>query len=183
MLSQFKVRQNRILIASPSSLKAGGIKGPEDIIDAVASNVLHVVVGESGVNILGLRMPLPMNTAQTKAWWDWVTRTAQENRNLPFVITGDFNMDPEKSKGSNGKIRFENLRKNGWICEIPETSSWWWNNREEHGRKLDHTLLTGSHFSAPKSAYLTESGPYLFARKPGAMSDHAVLLVDANFRN
>jgi exonuclease III len=184
MLSPFEERRNRILISSRTPMKAGGIMGPTDIIDAVPFNVLHVVLEKYGVNILGLRMPLPMNAGQKKAWWDWLITMAQEHKDLPFVITGDFNTDPEKSKGSNGINRFEDFRKNGWTYDLPDTYSWWWNNKDEFGWKLDHTLLTSKHFSEPRSAYLTESGPYVFARrKPEAMSDHAVLVVDAEFRN
>lgn len=140
-LSPFKERQNRILIASRTPLKKGEISGPEGIIDAVPCNVQHVVVEESGINILGLRMPLPMSAGQKKAWWDWLTTTAQEHKDLPFVITGDFNTDPEKSKGPNGKKRFEDFRKNGWRYDLPASSSWWWNNKDEFGWKLDHTFL------------------------------------------
>ena len=50
------------------------------------------------------------------------------------------------------------------------------------GWKLDHALLSSKHFASPQSEYLTESAPYIFARKPGAMSDHAVLLVDADLK-
>ena len=182
LLSPFGERQNRILIASQSALKEGTIKGPEKIIPAVPCNVLHVIEKDTGIGILGLRMPLPMNSTQKKAWWDWVTTVALENQDIPFIITGDFNTDPVLSKGPNGKIRFDYLQENGWICDIPGTSSWWWNNKDEYSWKLDHTLLTRRHFSKPRSEYLTESGPYCFARKPGAMSDHAVSVVSADLR-
>jgi exonuclease III len=175
-LSPEKKRQNSILIVSRTPLKPGTVTGPENIIEAVPCNVLHVVEN-SGVHVLAVRMPLPMTAALKKDWWDWVTRVAEENRHLPFIITGDFNTDPEVTKGPNGKVRFANLRKNGWLFDLPATPSWW--NTHEGGSKLDHTLLSASHFGNPHSVYLTGSGPYVFARKAGAMSDHAVLLVDA----
>jgi exonuclease III len=183
ILSPFKTRQNRILIASRSPLKAGALQGPTDIIEAVPCNVLHVVEESSGINVLGLRMPLPMNSTQKKAWWDWITKIALENKDNPFIITGDFNTDPEKSPGPNGSIRFDKLNETGWTFDLPKSFSWWWNNKDEFGWKLDHTFLNSRHFTHPHSEYLTESGPYIFARKNTAMSDHAVLLVEANFKS
>ncbi len=182
MLSEFKEKQNRILIASRTPLKAGDIQAPTDIIEAVPCNMLHVQLVVSGINIIGLRMPLPLTAIQKKAWWDWVTTTAQENRDHPFIITGDFNTDPIKSRGSNGRIRFDTLKENGWTYNLPQTPSWWWNNKDEFGWKLDHALFNSKHFSSPQSEYLTEFSPYVFARKPGAMSDHAVLLVEAELK-
>lgn len=182
MLSPFKIKQNRIFIASRTPLKAGSIQGPTDIIEAVQCNVLHVEEETSGVNVLGLRMPLPMNSTQKKAWWDWVMTTAQENKHKPFIITGDFNTDPKKSPGPNGGIRFDKLNENGWTYDLPKTFSWWWNNKDEFGWKLDHTFLSSRHFTHPHSEYIQEFGSYAFARRPTAMSDHAVLLVEANFK-
>ena len=98
-LSKFEKKQNRILIASKTPLNAGEVQAPTNIIDAVTCNMLHLKDEYSGINILGIRMPLPLNAPQKKAWWDWVTGIAQEYRDRPFIITGDFNTDPTKEPG------------------------------------------------------------------------------------
>ena len=79
-------------------------------------------------------------------------------------------------------MRFEKLKEIGWSYDLPECSSWWWNNNDEFGWKLDHTLFSSSHFTSPKSKYITESSDYIFARKLSAMSDHAVLLAEADLK-
>ena len=104
---------NRILIASRIPMIKGAIKAPTDIIDGVPNNVFHVFIPKTGLGILGLRMPLPMEAGKKKDWWDWVTEVAEKNRNHPFIILGDFNTDVS-TRGPNGGKRFTKITDDGW---------------------------------------------------------------------
>ena len=178
---------NRILIASRMPMNKGAIKAPTDIIDGVPNNIFHVFIPEMGLGILGLRMPLPMEAGKKKDWWDWVTEVAEENRNHPFIILGDFNTEPT-TKGPDGGVRLLNLEENGWQHASPVTGASWWVRRDDivYEHRLDHAFFS-NHFTIRDPKYITEHGEYVFVKKPGelkpnAMSDHAVLLVDVDLK-
>jgi endonuclease/exonuclease/phosphatase family metal-dependent hydrolase len=181
-LSEYKERQNRIFIASRMPLGDGNSKAPTDIIEAVPCNVLHVTIPQIELNVLGLRMPLPMNPQQKKEWWDWVTTTARKSQKNRFIILGDFNTELT-SKGPNGAVRLLNLAENGWQHASPVTGGSWWLCRDDiiYEHRLDHAFFS-KHFTLRSSEYIIENGKYIFAKKPGAMSDHAVLLVDVDIK-
>ena len=186
-LSEYKERQNRIFIASRMPLGDGNIIAPTDIIEAVPCNASHVTIPQINLNVLGLRMPLPMNSQQKKKWWDWVTTTARKNQKNPFVILGDFNTEPT-TKGPDGGVRLLNLEENGWQHASPVTGASWWVRRDDivYEHRLDHAFFS-NHFTIRDSKYITERGEYVFVKKPGelkpnAMSDHAVLLVDVDLK-
>ena len=48
--------QNQILIASRHGLRLGALNAPP-LHESVPSNFLHVVLEDSGINVLGFRMP------------------------------------------------------------------------------------------------------------------------------
>ncbi|MDO8872608.1 MAG: endonuclease/exonuclease/phosphatase family protein [Methanoregula sp.] len=182
-LSEFKEQQNRIFIASRMLLKDGDIKAPTDIIEAVRCNALHVTIPQIDLNILGLRMPLPMNAVQKKSWWDWVTDVAERNQGHPFIYLGDFNTDIS-TKGPNGWRQITKLKENGWNHALPKDGASWWMRRNGviFANKLDHAFFSKK-LSVRNAEYITESSGYIFVKKPGelkpkAMSDHAVLLVE-----
>ncbi len=164
-------------------MNEGRIKGPTDIIEAVPCNILHVTIPQIGLNVIGLRMPLPMDAAQKKSWWDWVTEVAEKYQNQRFVFLGDFNTDVS-TKGPNGWRRVTKLMEHSWQHAMPKDGASWWMRRDGtiFANKLDHAFFS-KHFMVRKSKYITESGEYIFVKKPGelkpkAMSDHAVLLVE-----
>jgi endonuclease/exonuclease/phosphatase family metal-dependent hydrolase len=185
MLSVPALKQNNILIISQIALEAGGISAPR-IHDApaVPSNVLHVRVPDKCVELLGLRMPafndnIKIRKEKRNAWWDWVITTAKKNEKHPFVIVGDFNTDPGYPDADGG-VRFSHLQEMGWNHALPASGFSWWgkSKKGEFGKKLDHILLN-QYFDIRNAEYITESGQYAFTKKFEAMSDHAVLLVDA----
>jgi endonuclease/exonuclease/phosphatase family metal-dependent hydrolase len=171
---------NRILIASRIPMKKGAIKAPTDIIDAVPNNIFHVTVPELNLNILGLRMPLPMKAEKKKDWWDWVTAVAEENRNHPFIILGDFNTDVS-TRGPNGGIRFTKITEDGWQRVSPSGQSYWSQDLTTQSR-LDHALFT-RHFVIKTADYKISNKDFVFTKTPmtdtpEAISDHAVLQVE-----
>jgi len=185
--------QNHVLIASRTTLVDGDIHVPpsepavppnEPLIPlAFPSNVLHVKVPDKDFEILGLRVPMPLKSANRQACWEWIMATAKENCGRPFVIMGDFNIDREYSPVKCGK-RFDQLADIGMhhVPAMPLDYVSYFPPSGGEGTRIDHAFLS-RHFINPTAQYRAESGQYLFAgNKPGAMSDHAVLLVDAELK-
>lgn len=192
-ISQELDGQNQVLIASRTPLLKGDIHvTPSEPVNlpneplipvAFPSNVLHVKVPEKGFEILGLRVPMPLKSANRRACWEWIMATAQEHCTDPFVMIGDFNIDRRYSPVKCGK-RFDQLGDIGMlhadaapasdVSYIPPTG--------DVGTRIDHAFLS-RHFINPRARYISESDHYVFAgNKPGAMSDHAVLLVEAELK-
>jgi endonuclease/exonuclease/phosphatase family metal-dependent hydrolase len=185
--------QNQILIASRTPLVNGGIHVPQSeqadppneplIPVAFPSNVMHVKVPDKRFDILGLRVPMPLKSVNRRACWEWIMATAKENCDLPFVIMGDFNIDRRYSPVKCGK-RFDQLANIGMqhADAVPASDQSYFPLSGGRGTRIDHAFLS-RHFINPKARYVSESSDYVFAgKKPGAMSDHAVLLVDADLK-
>lgn len=185
--------QNHILIASRTPLVDGNIHvspsepavPPNEPLIPLSfhSNVLHVKLPDKGFEILGLRVPMPLKSANRRACWEWIMATAKENCGRPFVIMGDFNIDRKYSPVKCGK-RFDQLADIGMhhVAAIPLKDVSYFPPSSGEGTRIDHAFLS-RHFINPTAQYRAESGQYLFAgNKPGAMSDHAVLLVEAELK-
>jgi hypothetical protein len=93
---------------------------------------------------------------------------------------GDFNIDMRYAPVKCGK-RFDKLEEIGMrhIDAIPSTNYSYFPPTGSEGTRLDHAFLS-RHFLYARAKYISEEDGYVFASKqPGAMSDHAVLIVDA----
>ena len=173
-------RQNQVLIASRMPLVEGDIQAPL-ISPAFPSNVLHVRVPEHGFEVLGLRVPMPLNPEIRSKYWNWLIEAAQQLRDRPGIIIGDLNNDTG-AKGPNGGVRFNQLKEGGWY-RAPASGKSYWSKDGMVESRLDHALFS-PHFVIGKTEYITESGRYLFANtqpkkfNPKALSDHAILLVE-----
>lgn len=179
--------QNQVLIASKTLIIRGDIPAP-DFEPAFSTNVLHVKIPDPGVEILGIRMPSylnddPLREKKRNDVWNWITSKCRSKADIPFVALGDFNTAPY-DKGDNGGERFKQFVNDGWTHALPnDGASWWWRNKDEYGRQLDHALLSRDFMRMKaeyRTEYSTENESLFFARKPGAMSDHAVLVVEAD---
>jgi endonuclease/exonuclease/phosphatase family metal-dependent hydrolase len=183
--------QNHILIAARTPLIEGEIKAPvikvtnsrgkDQEATALPSNVFHVKVDDPGFDILGIRVPDYSKQSKIRnACWNWILETTHKIKNDPFVILGDFNVDPSSSPAYYRNC-LDRLINDGWQHALPEMGASYWTVRGGKEKKLDHIFLS-RHFSFRQPEYITESGQYVFAKKPGAMSDHAVLVVDAELK-
>ena len=56
LVSEYRKRENQVLIAARTVIEKGPIRAPE-IAPSVPSNALHVCLPDEGVEILGLRVP------------------------------------------------------------------------------------------------------------------------------
>jgi len=181
------VDENHIFVAAKIPFTEGEIQAPKLTVTSrsgkiqeatsLPSNVFHIKIPQPGFNILGVRIPdYSEQPLLRKACWDWLHDTTRKIHDEPFVILGDFNVDPCNSPKYFQNC-FNQITREGWQhMDQPGKESWW--SAKGYGKRLDHALLS-RHFQRRSSEYKTTSGKYVFARGPGAMSDHAVLFVDA----
>jgi len=93
------------------------------------------------------------------------------------VILGDFNTDPSYPPGKCGD-RIRNLANTGWQLAAPPADVSYWPVAGGAEKRLDHAFIS-KHFTVLGAEYIWESDRYIFAGKtPGAMSDHAVLMME-----
>lgn len=166
-------RENHVFIASRLSCKAGYTTAPL-IESSVPTNFLHVVLEEDGLNIFGIRIPdyskqLPIK----RACWDWLISMADKNRDVPSIILGDLNTDPNDTVAKCGN-RIKMLEDQGWQRASPiETSSF-----KSNGRCIDHAFVT-HHYKITSAQYIASKGNYIYmGNDANAMSDHAALILE-----
>jgi len=167
---------NRILIASRFAIKKLPLETPA-FDRQFPSNILSVSVADTGVQLLGIRIPAygPSKRAQLCAAWDWLERTVNAFKETPAVVLGDLNADPAASKARGGEY-FRRILRNGWHRATPPggTSYFGLGNRRS---EIDHILANaGCSFANPR--YVTEVGGFKLAGTPDAISDHAALLAN-----
>jgi hypothetical protein len=68
--------------------------------------------------------------------------------------------------------------KAGCRHALPESVMSWWSKSGEVQSQLDHAMIS-SHFDLFRAKYITQSGQYKFSNSSEAISDHAVLLIEA----
>ncbi|MFI5456535.1 MAG: endonuclease/exonuclease/phosphatase family protein [Isosphaerales bacterium] len=176
LVSDCRPRENHMLIAARTAIEPGPIRAPE-IAPSVPSNALHVRLPDEGVEILGLRVPDYSKDPKTKrACWDWIIEMAASVKDLPFVLIGDFNTDPKYPPSRCGD-RIKRLTDDGWqLAFPPDRSSFWTLNGD--AVHIDHAFVSGL-LHVEGASYVTKFDRHVFAgNESGALSDHAVLLVD-----
>lgn len=169
------VGQNSLLIAARTPLIRGAWR-PTTGDAAFPSNVLHAILPDDGVSVLGVRIPdYSRQPALKRACWDWVQLAADSLRTGPGVIVGDFNTDPSYSPARCGD-RIARLVESGWTHVRPAAGA------SYHGPNgasvcIDHAFVSPG-IGAAEARYVIDHGAFAFAGKQGgALSDHAALLV------
>jgi len=177
MMSSFTPKENHVFMASRTPLVPGTIQGPP-IAPSVPSNVLHAYLENADLNILGMRVPdYSKQPAIRRSCWDWIEETANEIKDKPFVMLGDFNVDPSYPPSKCGD-RIGNLVAAGWQHALPPAGVSYLPVRGGEGKRLDHAFVS-QHFNVLSSQYVWERNKFVFAgKRSDAMSDHAALLVE-----
>jgi endonuclease/exonuclease/phosphatase family metal-dependent hydrolase len=174
-ISEFTPSQNQILVASHMRLVDRRLR-PPDIDVALPSNIVHVGVPDSDLEVVGLRIPdysrMPRVRRQC---WDWVEKVAAAWLPHPSILIGDFNTDPGYSKARCGP-RIATMVDAGWSLAAPESGSSYW-TLFGLGKRLDHAFVS-PHFKVLAAEYAKEVNGFRLARGRGALSDHAALVVD-----
>lgn len=185
-MSAYSPKENHVLIASRSEVVPGDITGPP-IAPSVPSNVLHVHLKRYEMDVLGLRVPdYSKQPIIRRACWDWIETIAGSVIKQPFIFLGDFNVDPSYPRSRCGD-RISKLVAAGWQHAVPRDGVSYWPVAGGEGKQLDHAFVS-RHFTVRCAQYVWEANHYIFAgNNAGAMSDHAVLVVDIdrhqNLRN
>jgi endonuclease/exonuclease/phosphatase family metal-dependent hydrolase len=178
LISERRPCENQVLMASRTPLEAGPIRAPE-IAPSVPSNVLHVCLRDEGIEILGIRVPDYSKDPKTKrTCWDWIIETAKSVRDRPFVMIGDFNTDPKYPPSRCGDC-IAKLVADGWQLASPADGASFW-TLNGHAVCIDHAFVSGL-LRVDGACYVTKHDGHIFAGKePGALSDHAALVVDVS---
>ena len=169
--------QNQILIASRQELCRGDLMAPP-LHESVPSNALHVVLKDTRVNILGFRMPAFEGKARPlkREVWNWLQNAGATLRQLPSVITGDFNTAPGDSRTYCGDC-LEQMSSDGWQHVLPGSGFSWKSARYGTERVIDHTFLSPT-FPAAQAAYLWDFHSLAENAASGIVGfpDHAILI-------
>ena len=174
--SQYVPRMNHVLIASRSPLERGDIVGP-DIDPYIPPGLLHVVMPEHDLHVIGLRIPdFSRKLAIKRAYWDWIEQLAGAMPRRNVIIAGDFNTDPTYPKARCGP-RFGAIEAAGWQHVMPKDGNSYWTLNGK-GVRIDHALASPG-MAVGECRYVVSHAGYQFVGKSeGGMSDHAVLEVD-----
>jgi endonuclease/exonuclease/phosphatase family metal-dependent hydrolase len=181
-ISERPRRQNQILIATSEPHVRRHIPDP-GIHPAVPSNVLQVQLANSGITVLGFRMPAyPRREAHLKRpTWNWLLEIAALMGHAPTVLAGDFNTALGDSSDYCGDCLME-FQRLGWTHARPETG-YSWRHSSGSERQIDHAFLS------PALESLSASYSWAFQKlSPDATSgtvglpDHAMLIVDFQAR-
>ncbi len=173
--SDYVPRENAVLIASRMPLKKGTLSGPP-IHKSIPSNVLHVVVDELDLDLVGIRIPDYSRDPETRrACWDWVLSIREQLNARNSMMIGDFNTDPKYPPSRCGD-RIEMLSHKGWECASPEEGVSYWSLKGSPCR-IDHAFVSGNAIIR-RSAYIAACGEYVLASvNHDGLSDHAAICV------
>ena len=135
-------RQNQVLIASRHRLQRGTLAAPS-LHKSVPPNALHVVLEDSGLNVLGFRMPAFEGKERPlkRDVWQWLLSAAEILRVDASVIAGDFNTAPGDSVTTCGDC-LEQLSRSGWQHVLPSSGFSWKHARYGTRRQLDHIFFS-----------------------------------------
>lgn len=190
--SELKGSGNNVLIAAREPVSPGSAPLPDFGDQDAQTNVLHVRLPGSDIDILGLRIPAySRNHENWGKMWDWIEAMGRRLVHGPAVILGDFNVDPEPSR-----------RPNKWQCpdrmramaeewqRVPETGASYWavskaglEENKTHPRQLDHAFVSRS-LRVSASCYVTRTSSFVLVdpmnprSRAIALSDHAALVVE-----
>jgi endonuclease/exonuclease/phosphatase family metal-dependent hydrolase len=172
-------KQNQLLIASREPQRRGDLAAPA-IHPAVPPNALNIVLENSGLHILGFRMPAFTGPERPlkRVTWEWLLGAAAELRDRPAVIAGDFNTAPGDAVADCGDC-LEVLLKSGWHLARPAAGYSWRHAQSGVTRQIDHAFLAPA--LAPGRAEYSwkfhDLAPDAASGKVG-LPDHAMLLTD-----
>jgi len=109
----------------------------------VPSNALHVILEDSGLNVLGFRMPAFENEDRPfkRDLWQWPLKAAEILRTDLSVIAGDFNTAPRDSPTTCGDC-LEQLASSGWQHVLPNSGFSWKDARHVTEHQIDHIFLS-----------------------------------------
>ena len=171
-------RQNQVLTATRMASVRGSWAAPP-IRPQVPPNLLHVVVPELDLQIVGLRIPMFVlgDSAGEHLYRDWIRDQATVWGQHPTMVIGDLNTGPHRARSWQWRS-LESFAEEDWSVVTP-AEGWSYMGKKGHTSRIDHALLSPG-LVAAEARYVAEAdGVVLAGKHPPAYSDHAVLVVDA----
>lgn len=169
-------RENQLLIATREAHTRASLADP-GIHVSLPSNTLEVRLDDSGVVVLGFRMPAysGRDVECKRRTWDWLLEEASRLVSGPAIITGDFNTAFGDSVARCGDC-IEELASDGWQSDAPAGGVSWRHPRTGTGRSIDH-LFASPGMRLGGSTYSWEF-EHVEGASPGAVGlpDHALLI-------
>jgi endonuclease/exonuclease/phosphatase family metal-dependent hydrolase len=167
-------KANRILIVSRIPLERAKIKLPEFDLQ-IPSNVMAVRVPDTGLTIVGVRIPWyeGKGIELVSTAWDWLENTAATLIGTPAIILGDLNVEL-KSPRSRGGDHFRRMMDSGWERATPAGGASYIGSTD-YTSEIDHLLSTAS-VRISSASYVKDAPGFCLAGGPGALSDHAALV-------
>ena len=165
--------QRRVLIASREPLVEGDIECC-GLSAATKPNWLHART-ESGVEIVGFRVPIFTKRGMKQTYWDWLINEALPRLvEKPSVLLGDFNAAPSFRPLLLGVAA-------GWQLATPATG-WSHKTSKTEGVAIDHGLVS-PHFRIKSTQYVEKLGAMMLTGTPTAYSDHKALIIELEPRD
>ena len=172
--------QNQVLIASRAPSRRGYLVAPA-FHEFVPPNVLHVVLEESGVNVLGCRVPAFTGAGARqfkRRTWEWLLTAAEELHDGPSIIAGDFNTTPGDGAAKCGDC-VERLLEAGWHWARPSEGYSFRSANRGSPRQIDHVFLSPAlWFTHAEYAWKFQTLAPDAASGTVGLPDHAMLVAD-----
>jgi exonuclease III len=160
--------QRTVLIASREPLTEGDIECC-DLSTATRPNWLHVRT-ESGVDVVGFRVPIFTKRGMKQTYWEWLINEALPRlHEKPSVLLGDFNAAPSYRPLLLAVAA-------GWQLATP-AAGWSHKTPKKEGTAIDHALVS-PHFRVTSTEYVEKLGTMTLTGSPTAYSDHKALIVE-----
>lgn len=132
--------ENQVLIAARESLESGWLVAPP-LAPSLPSNLLHVRL-ESGLHVVGFRMPAFKQAHIKRECWAWLREALRALVDESALLVGDINTAPGDRASTGGAI-FEQLRADGWTHALPSEGYSYRDSRSGSERRIDHLFHTG----------------------------------------
>lgn len=138
---------------------------------------------ESGLHVVGFRMPAYKRAVSKRATWDWLQQALRSfeapHAHQPAVLVGDFNTAIGDPRSTGGDI-FERLARDGWSHAQPAEGHSYRDARSGSERRIDH-LLHNRSTNASEARYDWSFTEYCedAARMTTGLPDHAMLVACA----
>ena len=160
--------QRQVLIASREPLAGGDIECC-GISAATKPNWLHART-QSGMEIVGFRVPMFQKKGAKQQYWEWLVNEALPRLvEKPSVLEGDFNAAPSYRPLLLAVAA-------GWQLATP-AAGWSHKTPKTEGIAIDHGLVS-PHFRITQTEYVETIGSMTLTGTPTAYSDHKALVVE-----
>ena len=176
-VSEKRVKQNQVFIASKLPISLGDLKPPQQD-DAAITNFLHITINGIDIEVVGIRAPAYNMARERKSYWQELASIIQSAANRRIVFLGDVNYDPfRKVAPSVTELRFDMAP----AFTIPNPKGEWsYISLNEKARtRIDHAIVSDG-LKVSNAEYLSTYNGITLAggRRSSAVTDHAVLALN-----